>query len=143
MAKSIILLFSVRIVPLSIGHCGQSHDALFPICPQNPQTCTRSSETNANTPHPLPYTICTAAGQRVLCSLVSLFNMAPRRAYVSLFQNSFLNVDLWKRFVEDEELSADIDPPVKVSLDMASAKSSGSKSSVSLTASEQEQAVSR
>ncbi|KIW89734.1 uncharacterized protein Z519_09891 [Cladophialophora bantiana CBS 173.52] len=68
--------------------------------------------------------------------------MTPSRPYVSLFPNSIIDVDLWNRFVEDEEITADCPPPVKDVLDMASTKLSSSKSSsVSLTTSDQEQAV--
>ncbi|KIX95070.1 uncharacterized protein Z520_09380 [Fonsecaea multimorphosa CBS 102226] len=68
--------------------------------------------------------------------------MAPRRPYVSLFPNSILDVDLWMRFMEDEEITADCPPPVKDVLDMASTKLSSSKTSnVSLTVSDQEQAI--
>ncbi|OAL33323.1 hypothetical protein AYO20_07334 [Fonsecaea nubica] len=68
--------------------------------------------------------------------------MAPRRPYTSLFSNSIIDHDLWKRFMEDEGITADCPPPVKDTADMASTKSSNSKSSnVSLTASDQEQAI--
>ncbi|OAP61437.1 hypothetical protein AYL99_03640 [Fonsecaea erecta] len=66
--------------------------------------------------------------------------MAPRRAYVSLFPNSNVDVDLWGRFMEDEEITADCPPPVKDVPDMASTKLSKS-SNVSLSASDQEQAI--
>ncbi|OCT50405.1 hypothetical protein CLCR_07185 [Cladophialophora carrionii] len=62
--------------------------------------------------------------------------------------NSFLprygavDPDLWKRFMEDEKITADCLPPANESLAMASAKASSSKSpNVTLTASDQEQAM--
>ncbi|EXJ78731.1 hypothetical protein A1O1_09133 [Capronia coronata CBS 617.96] len=67
--------------------------------------------------------------------------MAPERAYVSLFPNSIIDVDLWKRFYNDEEITADVPPPVKASADMATSTATGSKSSVSLSVSDQEQAI--
>ncbi len=84
--------------------------------------------------------------EHTLRLLVSLFacllacllvRMAPPRAYVSLFPNSVLDVDLWRRFYNDEEITADVPPPVKASPTMA-----GSTSSVSLSVSDQQQAVS-
>ncbi|KAK4945545.1 hypothetical protein LTR10_015164 [Elasticomyces elasticus] len=61
--------------------------------------------------------------------------MAPLRAYASLFPNTVLDVDLWKRFMEDEEITADVPPPVKESPAMAS------EESVILTGEDQEEAI--
>ena len=70
-----------------------------------------------------------------------LLNMAPKIAHVSLFPNSVLDVELWERFMEDPEITANCPPPVNVSPAMAASKSSGSKPSVHLSVSDQQQAV--
>ena len=67
--------------------------------------------------------------------------MAPKRANVSMFPNSVLDVELWERFMEDSEITADCLPPVDVSPAMATSKSSGSKPLVHLSVSDQQQAV--
>jgi hypothetical protein len=70
----------------------------------------------------------------LLISLPSL-NMAPARAYGSLSSNSVLDVDLWKRFYEDEDITADVPPPAKNPPAMAATKP------ISLSPSDTEQAV--
>ena len=63
--------------------------------------------------------------------------MAPPRAYGSLCPNSVLDVDLWKRFYEDEDITADVPPPAKNPPAMSTTKP------ISLSPSETEQAVRR
>ncbi|EXJ81175.1 hypothetical protein A1O3_07465 [Capronia epimyces CBS 606.96] len=68
--------------------------------------------------------------------------MATRRPHGSLLPNSVLDTDLWKRFYSDEEITADIPPPVKASTTMATSGAADSKSSISLSVADQEQAIS-
>ncbi|KAL2429842.1 hypothetical protein ABEF95_004184 [Exophiala dermatitidis] len=65
--------------------------------------------------------------------------MAPRRAYSSLLSNSVVDEDLWKRFDNDKEITADLPPPVKDSISMASS-AADSNPSVDLSVADQEQA---
>lgn len=71
--------------------------------------------------------------------LVSI--LAPERPYISLFPNSIPEMELWKRFMADPEITADCLPPDNTPASMATTKSS--KSSVILTAAEQHETVGR
>nr|KAK5440896.1 hypothetical protein LTR18_007500 [Exophiala xenobiotica] len=62
--------------------------------------------------------------------------MAPARAYGSLSSNSVLDVDLWKRFYEDEDIPADVPPPAKDPPAMSATKP------ISLSPADTEQAIS-
>lgn len=69
------------------------------------------------------------------------FIKAPEGPYVSLFPNSILDMELWKRFMTDPEITADCPPPENTPASMATTKSS--KSPVILTAAEQQETVGR
>ncbi|KAJ9618012.1 hypothetical protein H2204_013242 [Knufia peltigerae] len=62
--------------------------------------------------------------------------MGPPRAYSSLSTNSVLDVDLWKRFYKDEDITADAPPPERKPPAMATSKT------MTVSPSETEQAIS-
>lgn len=61
--------------------------------------------------------------------------MGPPRADSSLSTNSVLDVDLWKRFYKDEDITADAPPPERKPPAMATSKT------MTVSPSETEQAV--
>lgn len=84
----------------------------------------------------------------VACLPACLAKMAPEYAMACGSEakywvgNSVLDRDLWARFMENEEITADCPLPVIADLDMSSTKVSNSKpAKVTLTASDEEQAV--
>lgn len=58
-----------------------------------------------------------------------------------MFPNSVLDTGLWKRFYDDEEVTADIPPPVQAFHKMASSEASDSDT-VTISVAQQEEAVS-
>ena len=85
----------------------------------------------------------TTAVQLILHLSACLPDMFTKRPYVSLVSNSVVDLDLWKRFTKDEDITADCPPPANDTPEMASTKTSSSKTAnISLTGSDQEQAVS-
>lgn len=61
--------------------------------------------------------------------------MGPPRAYSGLSINSVLDIDLWKRFYKDEDITADAPPPERNPPAMATTET------MTLSPSETEQAV--
>jgi hypothetical protein len=118
----------------------------FALCPQMFAPSSFSSELYTCTKHtylpglsPYHYLhICHSCW-----SAVAAFSLSSSRKMASRRPNITLSPKLWKRFMQNEEITADCLPPVNTSLDMASTKPSSSKSAnASFTASDQEQAVS-